>query len=424
MNKWIVLMVSLITTGYVYSQESQENIDVTLEKVNEYTYELGNGILFNFDDSTHIFQIGGMIQPRFLHSRIEDSTMSATNYFGVKRSYFSLNGKLNNGMFSFLIQSNFSESYSLLDAWAGYHPNKNLSIYFGQRMSPCNNISMQFMEYDLQFASRNYLSHNFTETGREFGMFIESKLLLGSIGIKPIVAITSGDGKNSFGVLSNDTDKGGMKYGGRLNVYPLGFFSDNNEYVGHDVVREQKPKIMIGAATSLNVGASHAVGEGHYMEDNSIQGAFMFLDSNGVNKLPNYLKNYVDVMFKYKGFNFLVEYVNTAAYNLQVTPLYADGSLLKPKEISEYLILGNAFNFQGGFLFKGGWSLDAKYGRSYYEFDNPNSLLRNYDSMGGGITKYFSNKAVKTQLMATYINFPDYSTQNQINIECLLQIKF
>ena len=38
--------------------------------------------------------------------------------------------------------------------------------------------------------------------------------------------------------------------------------------------------------------------------------------------------------------------------------------------------------------------------------------------------QYFSNKAVKTQLMATYINFPDYSTQNQINIECLLQIKF
>ena len=79
------------------------------------------------------------------------------------------------------------------------------------------------MEYDLQFASRNFLSHNFTETGREFGIFIESKLKLGSIGVKPTVAITSGDGKNSFGVLSTDTDKGGLKYGGRLNIYPLGF---------------------------------------------------------------------------------------------------------------------------------------------------------------------------------------------------------
>ena len=156
---------------------------------------------------------------------------------------------------------------------------------------------------------------------------------------------------------------------------------------------EKKPKFMIGLASSLNVGASHAVGEGHYMQENAIQGTFMFYDTIGVNTLPNYLKNYVDFMFKYKGFNFLAEYVNTAAYNLQQTPLYADGSLLEPKEISKYLILGNAFNIQGGFLFKGDWSIDAKYGRSYYEFDHPNSLLRNYDSMGGGITKYFSKKS-------------------------------
>ena len=46
-----------------------------------------------------------------------------------------------------------------------------------------------------------------------------------------------------------------MKYGGRLNVYPLGFFSINNEYVGHDVVREQKPKIMIGAG---NIKGCHS----------------------------------------------------------------------------------------------------------------------------------------------------------------------
>ena len=52
------------------------------------------------------------------------------------------------------------------------------------------------------------------------------------------------------------------------------------------------------------------------------------------------------------------------------------------------------------------WSLDLKYGRSYYEFEETYSILQNYDSMGAGITKYFSNKAVKTQLMANYINFP------------------
>lgn len=419
----IISLFAIITT--VHAQESNQDISASFDKNNDYTYNLGSGILFNFDDSTHMFQIGGMSQPRFLNSRVNDTTLDPGNYFGIKRSYFSLNGSLNKGMFSFLIQTNFSDSYPLLDAWAGYHPNKNLSIYFGQRMSPFNNLSMQIMEYNLQFASRNYLSQNFTESGREFGLFIESKFSIGNIGLKPILAITSGDGKNSFGVLSSDTDQGGLKYGGRLNIYPFGFFKENNEFIGHDTYKEKSHKLMFGFSSSLNQGASHEIGEGHYFQDLPPNGTFMFFDTIGNRKLPNYLKNYVDILYKYKGFNILFEYVNTAAYNLQGTSLNSTGSLLlEPTQISQYLVLGNAFNIQGGYLFKSDWSIDMKFGRSYYEFEQTYSILQNYDSMGAGITKYFSNRAVKTQLMASYVNFPSLENQNILGLECLLQIKF
>jgi hypothetical protein len=419
----IISLYAIITT--VHAQESNQDISASFDKNNDYTYNLGSGILFNFDDSTHMFQIGGMSQPRFLNSRVNDTTLDPGNYFGIKRSYFSLNGSLNKGMFSFLIQTNFSDSYPLLDAWAGYHPNKNLSIYFGQRMSPFNNLSMQIMEYNLQFASRNYLSQNFTESGREFGLFIESKFSIGNIGLKPILAITSGDGKNSFGVLSSDTDQGGLKYGGRLNIYPFGFFKENNEFIGHDTYKEKSHKLMFGFSSSLNQGASHEIGEGHYFQDLPPNGTFMFFDTIGNRKLPNYLKNYLDILYKYKGFNILFEYVNTAAYNLQGTSLNSTGSLLlEPTQISQYLVLGNAFNIQGGYLFKSDWSIDMKFGRSYYEFEQTYSILQNYDSMGAGITKYFSNRAVKTQLMASYVNFPSLENQNILGLECLLQIKF
>ena len=419
----IISLYAIITT--VHAQESNQDISASFDKNNDYTYNLGSGILFNFDDSTHMFQIGGMSQPRFLNSRVNDTTLDPGNYFGIKRSYFSLNGSLNKGMFSFLIQTNFSDSYPLLDAWAGYHPNKNISIYFGQRMSPFNNLSMQIMEYNLQFASRNYLSQNFTESGREFGLFIESKFSIGNIGLKPILAITSGDGKNSFGVLSSDTDQGGLKYGGRLNIYPFGFFKENNEFIGHDTYKEKSHKLMIGFSSSLNQGASHEIGEGHYFQDLPPNGTFMFFDTIGNRKLPNYLKNYVDILYKYKGFNILFEYVNTAAYNLQGTSLNSTGSLLlEPTQISQYLVLGNAFNIQGGYLFKSDWSIDLKFGRSFYEFEQTYSILQNYDSMGAGITKYFSNRAVKTQLMASYVNFPSLENQNILGLECLLQIKF
>ena len=292
---------------------------------------------------------------------------------------------------------------------------------------PINNLSMQIMEYDLQFASRNYLSKNFSNYGREFGFFLESKFNFGNIGIKPILAITSGDGINSFGENSLDSDQGGFKYGGRLNIYPMGFFKANNEFTGHDLLKEDNLKLMIGGSSSLNIGASHKVGEGHYNEEIISDGTFMFYNSDSTleNKLPNYLKNNIDVLVKYKGFNFLLEYVNTAAYNLQGTAINPSGTLLDTTQISEYLVLGNAYNLQIGYLFKNDLSIDLRWGQSFKEFSfNENSILKNYDNMALGISKYFSKRAVKTQLMARYLNFYENTDFNQLSIEMLLQIKF
>ena len=74
------------------------------EKNNSYKYQLGSGVEFNFDDSTHIFKIGGWLQSRFLNTSLNDSLSESLNYFGIKRSYFNLSGSLNNGQFSFLIK--------------------------------------------------------------------------------------------------------------------------------------------------------------------------------------------------------------------------------------------------------------------------------------------------------------------------------
>ncbi len=425
--KKLVLIMLIFSFFASFSQDELIINDAVYEKNNNYDFILGNGINFSFDDDKHVFGIGGMAQSRYLHVNPLDSILNPTNYLSIKRSYFNMNGKLNNGLFTFLIQTNFSESFPLLDAWAGYHPSDNISFFFGQKLSPINNLSMQIMEYDLQFASRNYLSQNFSNFGREFGFFFESKFTLGNLGIKPFLALTSGDGINSFGENSLDSDQGGFKYGGRLNIYPMGFFKTNNEYRGHDLLKEDNLKLMIGAASSLNIGASHKVGEGHYNQDLISDGTFMFYnaDSTQENKLPNYLKNNIDVLAKFKGLNLLFEYVNTAAYNLQGTAINTSGTLLDTTEISEFLVLGNAYNVQLGYLFKNDLSIDLRWGQSFKEFSfNENSILKNYDNMAFGISKYFSNRAVKTQLMARYLNFYENPEFNQLSIEILFQIKF
>ena len=244
-----VTLIFYLFSFLVYSSQDELIInDANYEKNNNYDFNLGRGVQFSFDDNKHIFGIGGMTQSRYLHLKPDGSISNPSNYFGIKRTYFNMHGKLNDGLFSFLIQTNFSESFPLLDAWAAYHPSENISLYFGQKLSPLNNLSMQIMEYDLQFASRNYLSKNFSNYGREFGFFLESKFNFGNIGIKPILAITSGDGINSFGENSLDSDQGGFKYGGRLNIYPMGFFKANNEFTGHDLLKEDNLKLMIGGS--------------------------------------------------------------------------------------------------------------------------------------------------------------------------------
>jgi len=111
-----------------------------------------------------------------------------------------------------------------MDAWIGYEPIEQVKISFGQKQTFVNNREMTYREDRLQFVSRSMLSQSLSQTGREFGVFVESKFKLGNtMGIVPMAALTSGDGRNSFGEDSRDSDIGGVKIGGRLDFYPLGF---------------------------------------------------------------------------------------------------------------------------------------------------------------------------------------------------------
>ena len=83
-SSFLTLLVFIITQ-YV-GQETQELSASTFEKNNQYTYSLGNGILFNFDDSTHLFKIGGMAQPRFLRTIYDDSAYNSENFFRCEKS--------------------------------------------------------------------------------------------------------------------------------------------------------------------------------------------------------------------------------------------------------------------------------------------------------------------------------------------------
>ena len=366
------------------------------------TFRKGQGLEVGFPSSGYMFGFTGLAQPGMNISRSDADTTFALGTF-TRRAYLTFKASdLERGI-DVLVRANYIASTPLLDAYINYRINDWLAIRTGQFQNPSNNREMQFYEGHLAMPERSILSRTFVETGREFGLSITGSFgNAESLMVKPTLAVTSGDGINSFGSLSNDADKGGVKLGGRLDVYPFGDFDATS---ASDFERNESPKAVIGWATNYNMGASGPVGESH--------GDWLIFNENGQEQLPHYLKNHIDLLAKWKGATVLAEFTNAAAYQLDGAFTSASlGTLLMPTEISQYLMLGNAYNLQGGYLLKNGLQIDARFGQTFPEFDEATSLLEVIDAVGGCLTWHVAEHALKLQLAAEYLNYQNRPSAN------------
>ena len=395
--KKISFLITIFITTFITAQESSQN---------KSDFDFGNGVSLSFEDGDYNFSINGYIKPTYVYNEmtsiVDGGTINEFNrQFKSKNSVLEISGNAKKEKVSFSIRMDYSLSNPLLEAWVGYHPSKSVNVYFGQKNSFLNNREMIFNEDILQFTDRSLLSQNHTNSyGQEFGLFIETTFGEKFI-YSPKFAVTSGDGRNSFGEDSRDSDLGGVKFGARLDLYPFGNFSEGNEG-SVDLVGEQKLIMELGFAYSKNIGTSHRTGNGH--------GDIMFYDADGNNNLPDYEKIFVDLLLKYKGFSFLAEYADAAASGLNQT--YTDTfNLLIPQQISEYLVLGSSYNFQLGYIFQNDIGFDFRYEFSKPEFTNEinnsyeNSILQDFENMSFGISKYFDNNNLKIQVGVSSIKY-------------------
>ena len=395
--KKISFLITIFITTFITAQELSQN---------KSDFDFGNGVSLSFEDGDYNFNINGYIKPTYVYndmtSIVDGGTINEINrQFKSKNSVLEISGNAKKEKVSFSIRMDYSLSNPLLEAWVGYHPSKNVNVYFGQKNSFLNNREMIFNEDILQFTDRSLLSQNHTNShGQEFGLFIETTFGEEFI-LSPKFAVTSGDGRNSFGEDSRDSDLGGVKFGARLDLYPFGNFSKGNEG-SVDLVGEQKLIMELGFAYSKNIGTSHRTGNGH--------GDIMFYDADGNNNLPDYEKIFVDLLLKYKGFSFLAEPADAAASGLNQT--YTDTfNLLIPQQISEYLVLGSSYNFQLGYIFQNDIGIDFRYEFSTPEFTNEinnpyeNSILQDFENMSFGISKYFDDNNLKIQVGVSSIKY-------------------
>ncbi|MEM6926606.1 MAG: hypothetical protein AAF602_06745 [Myxococcota bacterium] len=367
---------------------------------NQVGYQLGDGLRFELDNGTHTFRIGGFVQPSW-QPTIAGETFD--QILVVKRSQFLIDGALEDDSILFEVLTDFSLNQPLLNAWLGYRFGDGLTISAGQRQTPANLREMTYNEGYLSFPERSLVSRTFSETGREFGLFLDAEIPIGEARIRPSVAVTSGDGRNSFGVDSRDVDRGGFKWGGRIDLLPLGDFAEGNRGTVTDLAHESSPKFVIGGAFSFNDGASGRNGEGHdefelFAEDPFEEGEF-------IRQQPDYSKINADIVFKWQGFSLLGEYVTTSAAGLQNT--FTDpvgGNPLFTGQISQFLVLGSGINAQVGYHFDFGLGVDARYSMLTDDFpDFGESQLQDATAAGAAVTAFLRDHDLKVQLAGSRV---------------------
>ena len=382
-------------------------------------YIPGNGITLASDDDNYKVVLRGYAQSLFESRRVRYDSVgffdkSVYNRFRARRVRLRISGKQSNPGFSYRLQLNLAESEVendelsnvLWDAWVGYNINKYYRVSFGQKSSPTDNIEVLMASNTLQLPERSRLTGAFSNI-REIGLFLDGRNnIKGSKWvIKPSINITTGDG---YGYKFNSKDFGGLKYGARVNFLPFGLFRNFGQFRQGDLVRELNPKLLVGFSASYNDGITSRRGRRN--------GDFIYYTLNGTDtsyQLPDFFKFGADILFKYRGFSLIGEFVQTKAfipdgithrndrYN-NPNNLTTNFRTYSPADyVRTQMMLGSGLNLQAGYIFKSLFSIDGRFTSlrpDELSFLN-NSLFYNRNKYYEiGVSKYFTkNYTFKVQ---------------------------
>jgi hypothetical protein len=396
----------IILTGFVALFAMPAALSQSMVADSSFVYKTGEGttITLGKGDGTKINILtttqAGIEVDQFDSSSIKsNSSRMSLNLFRIVLSATTFKNKVTMG-----IVTDFTGTTPLLEAWMGYAFSRHAKIIFGQKQAHTNNrLAMaderyaQVMSQTISGTSANGIAygglmHNFVSSTREGGLFLETNFTLGKMRIYPSLSLTTGDGQNFFTVQNSI----GYKYGGRLDIMPMGDFVKNNAYIAHDLYREPRPKLAVGVAASVNMDASNRDGSG-YPE---ISGIY---NKEGKADFANYRKLAADFIFKYKGFALVGEYMVGTVGGTDLFTNTAGTNKMTEEVASAYYRLGNAFNIQSSYVFKSGWAIDGRYSLVRPEFDTATSLVHQQNWLTVGVHKFMKNNALKIGINSSIV---------------------
>ena len=384
----------IVFPAFLFSQEAV----VKPSKTPYFSFK--NGLGFATPDSSYSLNLRFRVQNRALFNTVSDEDLSPASFEArVRRCRLSFTGHAVNPKLTYYLQLSFSRGdmdWSVADvttqntspnvvrdAMIFYKPVKHLQIGFGQGKLPGNRQRVN-SSGALQFYDRSIVNANFTPD-RDFGLFANyTAHLTKNFLIIPKVAVTSGEGRNSTG------SNAGIAYTGRLEILPLGTFTDGGDYFEGDVLREQKPKISLAGGYQLNDLAVRTGGQ-------------LGKDLYGTKSFNVYM---ADFLFKYNGIAVTAEYIRRDTDGSPVVN-GTDGK-------SRTIVTGDGINTQLSYCFKSQWEIAARHSLVSPHHDVLSSVKEN-EQYGLGVTKYLNKHKVKIQANVFYNRERDLLTNKDLN---------
>lgn len=397
--KWykITFILLILVIGKKYSlAQKQKDVDIS----NLPYYNFGKGVGLTSPDSLFQFNIRFRMQNRF--SYIQNEGADAAIDGQIRRLRLRFDGFVGSPAFLYVLQLSFApgdvgeiesgENLNIIrDAVVYYRLSPKWNFGFGQTKLPGNRQRVN-SSGALQLSDRSISNSRFN-IDRDFGFFINMiNEFQNDFSWNFKSAISTGDGRN----FTRSPDNG-LAYTGKLELLPFGRFTKDGVFFEGDIIREQKPKLMLSAAYHFNHKAKRIAG---------VLGDDLFEPRN----LKSLL---VDAILKYKGLAIMSSYMTRDVNN----PVEQD---LTGKTI--YIYKGYGVDFQTSYFISKNWEVIGRISKV-----NPSSEIKSafpvHHQYTLGFTKYIWEHAFKIQLEANLDRLSHHNSETKNNIYTRLQIE-
>jgi phosphate-selective porin OprO and OprP len=361
-----ILMVCVLLTS---------TLTVTAQEISPSPYfAFGKGLGIISPDSLYLLNIRFRMQNRAAFRTEGESDFSIDQVEArVRRLRLRFDGYLYNPRLTYLIQLSFTRADMdfddtgfpniVRDAMVIYAVNNRFSIGLGQTKLPGNRQRVN-SSGDLQLADRSIVNSAFN-IDRDFGLQLYYNNYFGKFYYILRGSLSTGEGRN---IVASDR---GLNYTGRVELLPLGPFTNGGDYFEGDLMREPKPKVSVGVTLSQNENTTRTGGQtGRFLYDPRDMTTFM-----------------TDFLIKYNGWSLACEWLQRNSTNPITTNIEGD---------VRYIYAGFGQNYQGSYLFKRNYEIVGRFSQ-ITPFEKIQSLEDQTRQYTLGMSKYIRGHRVKLQ---------------------------